>query len=70
MLKERIARYCNKNGILVRDFHNVMSMSLGTYYKKINSKDWKVSEINLLRSILHLTDEEVLEIIKEGAVKK
>ena len=68
-LKEKITRYCDNHGMYVKDFPKLLDMALATYYARMKSNNWSVGELVRLKAVLGLTDEEVLEIINDGAVE-
>ena len=68
-LKEKITRYCDDHGMYVKDFPELLDMAQGTYYARVKSNNWSVGELVRLKAVLGLTDQEVLEIINNGAVE-
>lgn len=66
MLKEKIARYCNKQGMLVKDFPKMIGMSKSTYYNKMKCSNWTTIELCGLRDVLNLTDEEIIQIVNNA----
>jgi predicted transcriptional regulator len=67
MLKEKIARHCDDHGMYAKNFSKLVDMAQGTYYARLKSNNWSVGELVRLKAILGLTDQEVLEIINNGA---
>ncbi len=67
-LKEKIARYCDDHNMYVKDFPKLLDMAGGTYYARMKFNNWSVGELVRLKAVLGLTDQEVLEIINNGAI--